>query len=206
MATNRFIQRIGLQDILHRHVPSDARCTVPNARALGVLLRPSSSREPIYRQQETVQAFASGMFGIAAEEMDHLGDDRLGRALDRLFDADRAALLTEVVVAVSQRFNLRFDEFHNDSTSISYVAAKFMLRLRGRARDTAGFPGPIHNIKRSGLRSTGPSEMVSVQSPSRPTMRGDPTACQLRPNWNATKAFVLLGLLLALDGPSEPPG
>jgi hypothetical protein len=36
------------------------------------------------------------MFGINAEQMPHLRDDRLGRALDRLFDADRAALITEV--------------------------------------------------------------------------------------------------------------
>jgi hypothetical protein len=42
------------------------------------------------------------MFGLTAEEMEHLGDDRLGRALDRLFDADRAALITEVVVTVFQ--------------------------------------------------------------------------------------------------------
>jgi hypothetical protein len=35
---------------------------------LGVLLRSIIvEREPISRQQETVQAFASGMFGIAAE-------------------------------------------------------------------------------------------------------------------------------------------
>jgi hypothetical protein len=33
------------------------------------------------------------MFGVNAEQMPHLCDDRLGRALDRLFDADRAALL-----------------------------------------------------------------------------------------------------------------
>ena len=33
-----------------------------------------------------------------------MSDDRLGRALDRLFEADRAALLTEVVLAVAKRF------------------------------------------------------------------------------------------------------
>ena len=133
---NHFIQRAGLQDALDRYVPSDARCVVPHSRALGVLLRSIIvEREPIYRQQETVQAFASGMFGIAAEEMQHLGDDRLGRALDRLFDADRAALLTEVVVTVGQRFNLKFDEFHNDSTSISFCGnyrAASGRRIRGR--------------------------------------------------------------------------
>jgi len=133
---NHFIQRIGLEDLLDRHVPSDARCAVQNARALGVLLRSIIvEREPIYRQEETVHAFASGMFGIGAEEMEHLSDDRLGRALDRLFDADRAALLTEVVVAIGQRFNLKFDEFHNDSTTISvcgnYRAASGRT-IRGR--------------------------------------------------------------------------
>lgn len=118
---NHFIERIGLEDVLARHLPSDARCAVPHARALGVLLRSLIvEREPIYRQQETVHGFADGMFGIDAEEMAHLGDDRLGRALDRLFDADRAALLTEVVLAVGLHFGISFDELHNDSTSISF--------------------------------------------------------------------------------------
>ena len=67
-----------------------------------------------------MHGFADGMFGLSEQEMEHLSDDRLGRALDRLFDADRAALLTDVVLAVAQRFGLRFDELHNDSTSISF--------------------------------------------------------------------------------------
>jgi transposase len=117
---NHFIERIGLRDILSRHVASDARCAVSHASALGVLLRSIVvEREPIYRQQETVHGFADDMFGISAQEMEHLCDDRLGRALDRLFDADRTALLTELVLAAGQRFGVRFDEFHNDSTSIS---------------------------------------------------------------------------------------
>ena len=92
---NHFIHRMGLEDTLDRYVPSDQRCAVSHARALGVLLRSIIvEREPIYRQQETVHGFASGMFGVGEEEMQHVGDDRIGRALDRLFDADRAALLT----------------------------------------------------------------------------------------------------------------
>ena len=121
---NHFIERLGLHDTLSRHVASDARCAVSHASALGVLLRSIIvEREPIYRQQETVHGFADGMFGISAREMAHLGDDRLGRALDRLFDADRAALLTELVLAAGQRFGVRFDEFHNDSTSISFCGS-----------------------------------------------------------------------------------
>ena len=121
---NHFIERIGLHETLSRFVPSDQRCAISHASALGVLLRSIIvEREPIYRQQETVHGFADGMFGISAQEMVHLCDDRLGRALDRLFDADRTALLTELVLAVGQRFGVRFDEFHNDSTSISFCGS-----------------------------------------------------------------------------------
>src|SRR5215831_7367617 len=85
---NHFIARMGLDGALARHVPSDQRCVVPHARALGVLL-----------------------------------GSIIGRALDRWFDADRSALLTDVVLAVGQTFALKFDEFHNDSTTVSYRSA-----------------------------------------------------------------------------------
>ena len=119
---NHFLQRMGLEELLDKHVSTtDRRCAVAHARALGVLLRSIIvEREPVYRQQETVHGFASGAFGLSAEQMAHLSDDRIGRALDRLFDADRAALLTEVVVAIGQRFQVNFERLHNDSTSIAF--------------------------------------------------------------------------------------
>ncbi len=142
---NHFIERIGLPELLARHIPSDARCSIPHAQALGVLLRSLVvQREPIYRQQETVHGFASSMFGISAHDMQHLSDDRLGRALDHLFDADRAALLTEVALAVGERFGVKFDEFHNDSTSVSFcgrysAASGRSIRKRNAPAITYGF-------------------------------------------------------------------
>jgi transposase len=119
---NHFIERIGLEALLEQHVPTtDRRCTIAHALALGVLLRSIIvEREPIYRQQETVHGFASGLYGLSSEQLEHLSDDRLGRALDHLFQADRAALLTAVVVSVGRRFELTFQRLHNDSTSISF--------------------------------------------------------------------------------------
>jgi len=118
---NHFLWRMGLLELLEQYVPTtDARNTVTHAQALGVLLRSIIvEREPIYRQQETTAGFAEGLFGIDAAQSERLSDDRIGRALDRLFDADRAALLTEVVLAVAKRFDLRLQQLHNDSTSIS---------------------------------------------------------------------------------------
>ena len=119
---NHFLDRMGLADLLEKHVPtSDKRCRVPHAQALGVLVRSIVvEREPIYRAQETVHGFAAGLFGVAGEDIGSLSDDRLGRALDRLFESDRAALLTEVVLAVAKRFTVQLKRLHNDSTSISF--------------------------------------------------------------------------------------
>ena len=135
---NHFLQRMGLEALLHKYVPTtDRRSAVSHAQALGVLLRSIIvEREPVYRQQETVYEFAPGLFGIDAQAMARLSDDRIGRALDKLFDADRGELLTQVVLAVGQRFAVSFDQVHNDSTSIAfcgqYRAAKGR-QLRGRS-------------------------------------------------------------------------
>ena len=119
---NHFLERLGLEALLDQYVPTrDRRSAVAHAQALGVLLRSIVvEREPIYRQQETAVGFAPELFGLARVQMGYLGDDRIGRALDRLFDADRAALLTAVVLAVGHKFGVRFDELHNDSTSVAF--------------------------------------------------------------------------------------
>lgn len=119
---NHFLKQLGIDRLLEKHVPTDdRRVTLPYAKGLGVLLRSIIvEREPVYRQQETVEGFASSVYGLDDDQVAKLTDDRIGRALDRLFDADRAALLTEVVVAAHKRFELSFEELHNDSTSIRF--------------------------------------------------------------------------------------
>ena len=137
---------MGLEALLDRHVATpDRRSAVTHARALGVLLRSIIvEREPLYRQQESVHGFASGLFGLDAGQMAHLSDDRIGRALDRLFDADRAALLTEVALAIGRRFQVNFERLHNDSTSISFcgqyrAAGGRAIRGRSAPAITYGF-------------------------------------------------------------------
>jgi len=134
---NCFIRRLDLDNRLDRFVPtSDRRVRVPYGKALGALLRSILvEREPIYRQHEMVSSFAPECFGLTPQEVAALSDDALGRALDRLFDADRAALLTDVVVAVVREFDVALDELHNDSTSVRFCGQYRNARgrkLRGK--------------------------------------------------------------------------
>jgi len=119
---NRFLDRLGLEALLERFVPTtDRRVRLPYAKALGLLLRSILvEREPFYRQHETVSTFASAAFGLTDELALHAGDDAIGRALERLYDADRAVLVTEIILAVQREFALAMDELHNDSTTVSF--------------------------------------------------------------------------------------
>jgi len=130
---NHFLDRLGLPLLLDRFVPTaDARCRLSYAKGLGILLRSIlTEREPIYRLGEVVPTFAPEGFGISREEAPAVGDDAIGRALDRLFDADRGCLLTAVVLAAGEGFGLSFDELHNDSTTVKFAGQ--YGRAKGRS-------------------------------------------------------------------------
>jgi hypothetical protein len=60
----------------------------------------------------------AALYDVGLIAQGKIGDDKLGRALDRLFAADRATLQTRVVLAVMKGFDLRLDQIHNDITSV----------------------------------------------------------------------------------------
>jgi hypothetical protein len=137
---NHFIDKLDLDGLLDRFVPTtDGRVRLPYSKALGVFLRSVLvEREPIYRQQEMVSSFSPEQFGLVPGLVDHVGDDAVGRALSRLFDADRASLLTEVVISATDTFGIKLDELHNDSTTV-----KFCGQYRAaKGRSIRGKKGP----------------------------------------------------------------
>jgi transposase len=118
-----FLDCLQLDDLLARYVPSpSSRIQIPHSVALGVLLRNIIvGRAPLYGLQEWADGYLAKLLGLADEQVTLLNDDRVGRALERLFDADRASLITAVVVRAIQVFDVDLDQFHNDSTSITFA-------------------------------------------------------------------------------------
>lgn len=119
---NHFLDRLNLESRINRFVPTnDRRIRLQHSKAIGVLLRSILvEREPIYRQAETVNTFAPSAFGLNDEEVKYVCDDAVGRSLDRLFDADRESLLTDIIVAAVKEFDIVLDELHNDSTTVRF--------------------------------------------------------------------------------------
>jgi transposase len=122
---NHFIDRLRLDDALAAHVPArDARLGMAPAAALGVVVRNLMvSHEPLYALGEWAAPFQPSQLGLAPDEVELLNDDRVGRCLARLFDADRASLLTEVVLRAVRAFRIDCTQLHNDSTSVTFTGA-----------------------------------------------------------------------------------
>jgi transposase len=135
---NRLLCRARLEAFLRDALPQeDGRTKLSPTKALLVLLRNLLlSREPIYGLGEWAARHAPDLLGLAEKEVGLLNDDRVGRALDKLFAADVPSLVLSVATHVVKEFGLRLDELHNDSTSVSfygaYSAAAEAQRVFGR--------------------------------------------------------------------------
>jgi transposase len=119
---NRIIRRCRLRDVLTRHLPTeDRRNRVSTATAVLLLVRNILiSREPLYGIGQWAAAFVPELLDLREDQLKNLNDDRVGRALDRLFDADLSQLAMHVVRNVVAEFDLDLSELHNDSTTVRF--------------------------------------------------------------------------------------
>ena len=126
---NHFLQRLGFARLLANYLPPcDKRAKMNPAHALQVLVRNLIiSRTPLYSIGEWAQQIVPSLLCLRRDQIHLLNDDRVGRALDRLFEADRTAMVTDLVVHMVQEFEIDLKQFHNDSTTLTlhgeYLAA-----------------------------------------------------------------------------------
>lgn len=118
---DRVIARARLQDFLREFMVEDKRCTISPVTGTLVLLKNYIvSREPIYGVGEWARLFRPELLGLSAHQIVSLNDDRVGRCLDRLFEADCPGLVMAVTRHVVEEFGLDLSELHNDSTTVTF--------------------------------------------------------------------------------------
>jgi hypothetical protein len=117
---NRFLERLKVEPLLQKFVPvGDRRQKLNPAAGLAVLLRNILiTRRPLYGLAEWAQRYEAALLGLPEPTASAFNDDRVGRCLDALFLANRAALMTEIVTHAVREFDLDLSELHNDSTTV----------------------------------------------------------------------------------------
>src|SRR6516225_5243155 len=111
---NRFIERMGLEEELTLALKNRGYADALLALLKNIVV----DRNALYAVGEWV-----ALYDVGLVTQGKVGDDKLGRALDRLFAADRATLQTRIVLAVMNGFELTMERVHNDTTSITVSGA-----------------------------------------------------------------------------------
>lgn len=135
---DHFLSRLGLARLLDEYVPSgDGRVRLTPTKSIGVVVRNLTlSHQPLYSMNEWAIEFDPAALGLEANEVPLVNDDRIGRALEYLFDTDRSSLLARLVLGAVDSFGVDCSEMHNDSTSVRLTGA-YPLATGARRGDKA---------------------------------------------------------------------
>ena len=137
---DRFLRRLRIGEAVGDRLPrEDRRWRVSNTAALLLLAKNLLvSREPLYGVGEWAARHEPSWLGLSEDQLAALNDDRVGRALDRLFDADVPSLVLDVAAHAVREFDVDLAELHNDSTTVTfhgdYDSAAQERTLRGQFR------------------------------------------------------------------------
>lgn len=135
-------REIGLPDLLDQAVGSYGNEVIQPADTLMVLLyNITLGRQPLHELHDWVEKMDPRCFMLPAAAVSQLNDDRFARALDKLYAADRASLMTDVVIRMIRSTSLDLQRVHNDSTTvkaygkISGVTASGLELRKGKSKD-----------------------------------------------------------------------
>jgi transposase len=115
-----------LPQLLERHLPPlpGRPPALPSSVALTVwLTNLLLARQPLFAIPAWVARRAPEPLGLHPGQAALLNDDRIGRALDHLQRADRASLLTALVVSAAREFAIELSELHQDTTTVTFSGA-----------------------------------------------------------------------------------
>jgi transposase len=76
----------------------------------------------LYRVEDWLHDYLDGIAEGCSEAAKY-NDDRLGRCLDLLFEANRFSFLLDLSANAIREHQLEVEEIHNDSTSITFIGA-----------------------------------------------------------------------------------
>ena len=111
--------QMDIREIFLNHITSHGNEKVHSVDSLILLIyNIACGRQPLYELEQWVNKMDARMFKYNNFNDGKFNDDRFGRALDKLYHADRASLMTEIVIKTINAFNIKLDQFHNDSTSV----------------------------------------------------------------------------------------
>ena len=123
-------ERMELKEILYDFIPVHGNEKIPAVESLLLFIyNIVLGRNPLYNLEDWTESIDFRCMNLEDFSKDKFNDDRFGRALDKLYDADRATLMTRIVTTIFKKFNIDASQIHNDSTSV-----KAFGKIKGKTK------------------------------------------------------------------------
>lgn len=118
-----YIDQLGVYDLFAKYVLKPKCCPVELSQILSIMVSNIiCASQPLYKIEHWVTNYMDGISESGRNASDY-NDDQLAKNLDRLFDADRNSLMTELSANAIKVHQLETNQIHNDSTSITFKGA-----------------------------------------------------------------------------------
>ncbi len=118
-----YMEQLGLVHLFDKYVPNRNGAEIPPFQVLSMMVANIIiSPKPLYRVGDWLHDYLDGIAEKRFEAAKY-NDDRLGRSLDLLFEADRASFMSELSGQAIRVHQLEIGEIHNDTTSITFLGA-----------------------------------------------------------------------------------
>src|SRR3990167_3503673 len=116
---NAIIDKLGLVELLKEFIPTHGNETIHAAETIKLLIcNLTLGKMPLYKLEEWSKSLDFRCLNYSKSRGEKQTDDRFGRALDKLYQCDRASLMTAIVLKAVKIFNIDLSRIHNDSTSV----------------------------------------------------------------------------------------
>jgi transposase len=122
------LQRMGIADIIDRHLPADEQAEFPHGTILSVLIA-ARVYSPMALSNIPNWATQSGADLLWQMPVEKMNDDRFGRSLDAFFE-QRHSILTAIALPVAEEFDVPLGDLHYDPTHVLFSGAYEMAQPR----------------------------------------------------------------------------
>ena len=113
------LEQINLDQILSDYIKTHGNETIPASETIKLLVyNMTLGKLPLYKLEDWVTSIDYKALGYHHLDSTLFNDDRFAHALDKLYESDRASMMTEIVKSVIKVYDLDVGQVHNDSTTV----------------------------------------------------------------------------------------
>lgn len=118
-----YLDQLSIYDLFAKYVLKPKGCPVEPAQILSTMVcNIICASHPLYKIEQWAADYMDGLSESGLNASNY-NDDQLAKNLDRLFNADRSSLMTELSANAINVHELETNQTHNDSTSITFAGA-----------------------------------------------------------------------------------